>query len=63
VVEIKNRQETKVYGAFLVKPDHRRTAPTGAVVTFDERPPGSPEAIRTWFFPGDKFGNRFIYRK
>jgi hypothetical protein len=63
VVEIKNPQETKVYGVFLVKPDYRRTAPTGAVVTFDERAPGTPEAIRTWFYPGDKFGNRFIYRK
>jgi hypothetical protein len=63
VVEIKNRQENKVYGVFLVAPDYRTTAPSQAVVTFEERAPGSPEAIRTWFYPGDKYGSRFLYRK
>ena len=63
VVEIKNPRENKVYGVFLVAPDYRNTAPSKAVITFEERAPGSPEAIRTWFYLGDNYGNRFIYRK
>ncbi len=63
VVEIKNPQESKVYGVFLVKPDYRGKAPSQPGLTFDKRGPGSPMAIRTWFYPGDKYGKRFMYTK
>ncbi len=63
VVEIKNPEESKVYGVFLVKPDYRGKAPSQPGLTFDKRAHGSPLAIRTWFYPGDKYGNQFMYAK
>jgi hypothetical protein len=38
--------------------------PTGeTVVKFDERPTGTPEAVKTWYYPGANFGQEFVYRK
>ncbi len=28
---------------------------------FSERPGDSPEALRAWFYPGDNFGQEFVY--
>ena len=33
------------------------------VITFGERGAGFPEAIRAWFYPGDNFGQEFVYPK
>jgi hypothetical protein len=33
------------------------------VVTFRERPAGEPEAIRAWFYPGENYGEEFVYPK
>jgi hypothetical protein len=63
IVEIKNPEESKVYGVFLVRPDYRWTAPGTPILTFDERQPGSTPAIKTWFYPGDKYGNEFLYAR
>jgi hypothetical protein len=32
-------------------------------VTFEERAPGLPQAIHTWFYPGDKWGFELVYPK
>jgi hypothetical protein len=40
-----------------------RMQPTGkTVITFYEMPAGQPEAIRAWFYPGDNFGQEFVYK-
>jgi hypothetical protein len=31
------------------------------IITFDERPGGSPEAVRAWFYPGENYGHDFVY--
>ena len=30
---------------------------------FSERPAGTPPAVKSWFYPGDNFGHRFVYPK
>jgi hypothetical protein len=30
---------------------------------FSERPGDSPEALRAWFYPGNSFGQEFVYPK
>ena len=30
---------------------------------FRERPGDSPDALRAWFYPGDNFGQEFVYPK
>jgi hypothetical protein len=31
------------------------------VVRFAERPSGSPEALKAWFYPGARWGDEFVY--
>ncbi len=38
-------------------------APSKPLITFEERPAGTPEAIKSWFYPGDNMGNEFVYPK
>ena len=54
VVEIWNSDRTRLITTILAIPDYR-LQPTGkTVVHFEERPLGTPEAIHSWFYPGDK---------
>src|SRR5208283_3785753 len=41
-----------------------RLRPTGeTVVKFAERTGDNPEALKAWFYPGDNFGQEFVYPK
>jgi hypothetical protein len=41
-----------------------RLKPTGdTVVKFAERAGDNPEALKAWFYPGDNFGQEFVYPK
>lgn len=63
VVQISNQAQDKVYATILAVPDYRMK-PTGkTVVTFEERAKNSPEAVKAWFYPGDNFGQEFVYPK
>lgn len=61
IVQVFNKDETRLIGTFLTIPDYRMSPPGKALITFEERPAGSPEAIKAWFYPGDNFGNEFVY--
>jgi hypothetical protein len=44
--------------------NNRRMKPTGnTVVKFAERSGDNPEALKAWFYPGDNFGQEFVYPK
>lgn len=63
IVQIWNADRTQLIKTILAIPDYR-LHPTGdTVIKFDERPIGSPEAIQAWFYPGDNFGQEFVYPK
>jgi hypothetical protein len=63
IVQIFNKDENHLYATILAVPDYR-LHPTGkTVIHFEERPAGSPEAIRAWFYPGDNYGQEFVYPK
>ena len=42
-------------------PDYSDKTPDKPVVHFEERPSGSPEAIHSWFYPGENTGWEFVY--
>jgi outer membrane biosynthesis protein TonB len=42
-------------------PAYRVNTPDRPVVTFEERPSNSPEAVHKWFYPGDNYGWEFVY--
>ncbi len=63
IVQIFNKDQTKLYATILAIPDYL-LKPTGkTVITFEERAANSPEAIKAWFYPGDNYGQEFVYPK
>jgi hypothetical protein len=63
IVQIWNADRSQLITTILALPNYR-LQPTGeTVVKFSERPTGSPEALKAWFYPGDNFGQEFVYPK
>jgi hypothetical protein len=63
IVQVFNKDGNHLDATILAIPDYRLT-PTGkTVVKFSETPAGNPEAIKAWFYPGDNFGEEFVYPK
>jgi hypothetical protein len=42
-------------------PDHTPDTPDKPVVHMEERHSGAPEAIQSWFYPGENTGWEFVY--
>jgi hypothetical protein len=63
VVQIFNKDESHLYGTILAIPNFRLKATDKTVITFGERAAGDPQAIRAWFYPGDNWGQEFVYPK
>ncbi len=61
------RQDKKgrehIVDTLLVIPDYRAVATDKPVITFEERRTGTPEAVHSWFYPGDNYGWEFMYRR
>jgi Protein of unknown function (DUF2911) len=61
VVQVWSADRMHLLATILAIPDYR-LQPTGkTVIKFSERPSGTPEAIRAWFYPGDNYGHEFVY--
>ena len=63
IVQVFSKDETKLYATILAIPDYRLTPASKTIVRFEERPTGTPEAIKEWFYPGDEYGEEFAYPK
>jgi hypothetical protein len=63
IVQIFNADETQLVATIFAISDYRTKTPEKAIVSFDERPRGQPQAIRAWFYPGDNYGVEFVYPK
>src|SRR4029077_1222797 len=63
IVQIFNADGSHIIATILAINNYR-LEPTGeTVMKFSERPGDSPEALRAWFYPGDNFGQEFVYPK
>jgi hypothetical protein len=61
IVQVYDKNQQHLIATVLAVPDYRRQ-PTGKpLVEFEERPTGTPEAIEAWFYPGDNYGQMFVY--
>jgi LPXTG-motif cell wall-anchored protein len=61
IVQVFDKDETIIYATILAIPNYRLRETDKTVVTFQERPAGQPEALRAWFYPGDNWGEEFVY--
>ena len=63
IVQIFNKNQTKIYATILAIPNYRLVAKNKTVITFNEGVKDRPEAIRAWFYPGANWGEEFVYPK
>jgi hypothetical protein len=63
IVQIFNADGSRIIATILAINNYR-LRPTGeSVVKFAERSGDNPEALKAWFYPGDNFGQEFVYPK
>jgi LPXTG-motif cell wall-anchored protein len=63
IVQIFDADGSKIITTVLAINNYR-LKPTGdTVVKFAERSGDNPEALKGWFYPGDNFGQEFVYPK
>jgi Protein of unknown function (DUF2911) len=63
IVQIFNADGSQLVTTVLAINDYR-LKPTGdTVMKFSERPGDAPDALRAWFYPGNNFGQAFVYPK
>lgn len=63
IVQIYNEDQTELQTTILAIPNYRLRLTGETVFTFWETAPGTPRALRAWFYPGDNFGQEFAYPK
>lgn len=63
IVQVFDKDQNHLIGTFLTIPDYRMKPADKPLLTFEERAAGAPEAIKSWFYPGDDYGNEFVYPK
>jgi hypothetical protein len=63
IVQISNAEETHVFTTILAIANYRLKATDKTVMSFGERGAGQPEAIKAWFYPGETWGQEFVYPK
>ena len=63
VVQVFDKDEAKIYTTMLAIPNERLEASDKPIVLFSERASGSPQAVKVWYYPGERIGNEFVYPK
>jgi hypothetical protein len=63
VVQFMNERQNRVYASAIAVPAYRTQVTDRTVITFYEAGAGQPEPIRNWYYPGDNFGQEFVYPK
>lgn len=63
IVQIFDKDQQHLQTTVMAIPNYR-LQPTGKTqFAFWETPAGVPKAVRAWFYPGDNFGQEFVYPK
>jgi len=63
IVQIFNADGTHLIATILAINNYRLQSTGDTVMKFNERAGDAPEALRAWFYPGNKFGQEFVYPK
>lgn len=63
IVMVYNETGQRLIATELAISNYREERSGRTVLTFWETPPGTPPVLRAWFWPGDYFGQEFLYPK
>ena len=61
IVQIWTAEENHILATIMTIPNSRLEPYDQSTFAFDERPSGSPMALKVWFYPGDTTGQEFVY--
>jgi len=61
IVQIMNEREDKLMALTFAVAAQRLDASDKTIMTMYEGANGQPEALRTWYYPGDLIGQEFLY--
>jgi hypothetical protein len=61
IVRVLSSDRSIVYATFYTVGTQSVTTPENTTITFAEREPMQPQAIVSWFYPGDSAGHQFVY--
>jgi hypothetical protein len=63
IVRFLNGREDQVISTVIAIPNYRMEPTGDTEFSWYETPQGEPPALRAWFYPGDNFGQEFVYPK
>jgi hypothetical protein len=63
IVQIFNEHGDKLFTTVLAINNYRVVPKDKTTFSFWETPRGNPVALKSWFFPGDRWGQEFVYPK
>jgi len=61
IVQITDKEQTHVYATLFTIPIQAARMTETTTVHFGEREAGWPQAVSTWFHPGEMMGHQFYY--
>ena len=61
IVQIWSAHRMHLLDTVLAVPAYRYHVTGRTIFRLDERPSGTPEAIGEWFYPGEHYGDQFVY--
>src|SRR5579863_4325687 len=61
IVRIYNADRSQLIATVLAIPNQRLAPTSDNILKFTERPGNAPDALKAWFYPGENFGQEFVY--
>ncbi len=61
IVQFYTKDEKKLVATVIGISDYRMEPTDKTVITFERRSDTAPEAIKSWFYPGEDYGIDFVY--
>jgi hypothetical protein len=61
IVQVFKKENSKLITTVMTIPNQRLEPVKDTYIMFAERPVGSPQAMKAWFYPGRSIGEEFIY--
>jgi LPXTG-motif cell wall-anchored protein len=63
IVQVLNPRQNHVFATVIAINNYQMEPKGHTVFTFYEVPAGQPQPVRAWFYPGDNYGQEFVYPK
>ena len=61
IVQIFDAEQSHLFATILTIPEYRTEASDKTILTLEERSANQPKALQSWFYPGDNYGEEFVY--